>query len=199
MRFIRNISKVLICVLLSFESLGQSPVQFLNREITQSQAKQPFIGIRKLTIRRSGPYAGLQTGKFLSLEFGYEFQWNKVTLRKPITHAFHTGFNYNFLRNVLGYDAGYWFKVGRMNLTYGANVIFRTDFDVNTLGLAPVVGFKFWQLHLQTGYNFMGRSAKDMETNTFFVSLRYVFIQNRDWKWSKKEEKKKPKQGVRWL
>lgn len=143
-----------------------------------------------LKVRRSGPYFGIQRGKYTIVEFGGEMQWNKVKFRKPITHAAHMGFNYNFKYNVLGYDAGYWFKVGRLDLTYGANLVFRSDFDHNAFGIAPVVGFKFWQLHLQTGYHFLGREAKQFETNTLFVSLRYVFINNRDWNW-KREKKKK--------
>lgn len=165
--------------------MAQSYAQFLNEEVGAGETK--FIGKRELKIRRSGPYVGLQAGKYYVLELGVEMQWNRVKLVKPITHAIHTGFNYNFFNNVLGYDAGYWCKVGRMNLTYGGNLTFRTDFDNSALGLSPVVGFKFWQLHLQTGYNFMGKTGREMETNTFFVSLRYVFIQNRDWKWKKKE------------
>ncbi len=149
-----------------------------------------FIGVRKLSIRRSGPYVGLQQGKYMLPEFGVEKQWNRVKLRKPITHAGHMGFNYNLQRNVLGYDAGYWLKIGRMDLTFGANLVFRTDFDRNALGLTPVVGFKFWQLHIQTGYHFLTAPARDMETNTFFISLRFVFINDRDWNWSKKQKKK---------
>ena len=165
---------------------GQS---LYNSMLDSENEIERFIGVRKLNIRKSGPYVGLQQGKYMVPEFGYEMQWKRVRLKKPITHAGHMGFNYNFQRNVLGYDAGYWLKIGRMDLTYGANLVFRTDFDQNALGVAPVVGFKVWQLHLQTGYHFLPRSARDMETNSFFVSLRFVFINERDWKWSKKAKK----------
>lgn len=154
--------------------------------------KQDFFGDRKLgvlQIRRSGPYVGLQRGKYMIVEFGGEMQWNKVKLRKPVTHAAHMGFSYNFKYNVLGYDAGYWFKVGRLDLTYGANLVFRSNFEQSAIGLAPVVGFKFWQLHLQTGYHFLTRPAQLFETNTLFISLRYVFINNRDWEWKRKKKK----------
>lgn len=150
-----------------------------------------FVGFPRLAIRRSGPYIGLQNGKYFVPEFGYEMQWNQARLRKPRTHAAHMGFNYNFRYNILGYDAGYWYKVGRLDLTYGANLAFRTNFDDNAFGIAPVIGFKFWQLHLQTGYYFLTRPAKDFETNTFFVSLRYVFINNRDWKLKRQKKKEK--------
>lgn len=130
-------------------------------------------------VRKYGPYIGLQRGKYTVVEFGGEFQWKKVKIKKPITHAVHTGFNYNFKYNVLGYDAGYWIRPSRIGLTYGANLVFRTDFDASSVGLAPVIGYKFWLLHLQTGYHFLSRPANDFETNKFFVSLRIGIINDR--------------------
>jgi hypothetical protein len=132
-----------------------------------------------ITVRKSGPYIGLQRGVYLIPEFGGEMQWKKVKLINPITNAVHVGFTYNFLRNVLGYDMGYWFKTGRLNLTYGANLIYRTDFTHDKIGFAPVLGFKFTQLHLQTGYHFMAPFSPEIKTNTFFVSLRFVLVNNR--------------------
>ncbi len=187
MKSIRSITKTIFVLSLFFSegSWAQNAWSFLEES---SSGSGQFLKIPQLSIRRSGPYIGIISGKYNVMEFGYEMQWNKVKLRKPITHAGHMGFNYNFLRNVVGYDAGYWCKVGRLDLTYGGNIIFRSDFDRNAFGFAPMVGFKFWQFHLQTGYHFLSRSAKDMETNRLFVSLRYVFINNRDWTW-KKEDK----------
>lgn len=188
MRYIKNIIKIAAIALLFLPFQVDSQSAFSATE-DFGDFNSRFIGVRKLNIRKSGPYIGLIQGKYMLPEFGYEMQWKRVRLKKPITHAGHMGFNYNFQRNVLGYDAGYWLKIGRMDLTYGANLIFRTDFDKNAVGLAPVVGFKIWQLHLQTGYHFLTSPARDMETNTFFVSLRFVFINETDWKWSKKPKK----------
>ncbi len=197
MIFIKNISSlfVALAVIACSEVSGQVEDN-LSTSLLSTNYQLDFYSennqkriLPELAVRRSGPYIGLQSGKYLVSEFGYEMQWNKVKLRKPITHAGHMGFNYNFQRNVLGYDAGYWLKIGRLDLTYGANVVFRTDFDREAFGVAPVVGFKFWQLHLQTGYHALTRSAKDMETNTFFVSLRFVFINNSDWDWKRKNKK----------
>lgn len=188
MRLIKSITKSIVFALFVLPQSANAQSAFLSDFELEATAPD-FIPIRKLSIRRSGPYVGLQQGKYMLPEFGYEMQWNKLKLRNPITQAGHMGFNYNFQRNVLGYDAGYWLKIGRMDLTYGANLVFRTDFDKNAMGLAPVVGFKFWQLHLQTGYHFLTAPARNMETNTFFVSLRFVFINDRDWNWSKKQMK----------
>ncbi|MBU2020327.1 MAG: hypothetical protein KJ941_11835 [Bacteroidetes bacterium] len=134
----------------------------------------------KITVTKSGPYIGLQRGKFNVLEFGLEGQYKKVKLIKPVTHALHMGFNYNFYKNVLGYDVGYWFKLGRVNLTYGVNFVYRTDFDQSRIGVIPVVGYKFWQLHLQTGMHIMTRATPTFPTNILFVSLRFVIINQRD-------------------
>lgn len=143
----------------------------------------------KITFKKSGPYIGVQRGLYTILEIGGEYQYKKIKLVKPPTHAAHMGFNYNFKYNVLGYDAGYWFKTGRLNLTYGGNLVFRTDFTHNRLGFAPVIGFKFMQFHLQTGYTFLTKSPNFTETNTFFVALRFVLINNRDLDIKKRKKK----------
>jgi len=146
---------------------------------SQDKLKKFNLFKTEIHVQKSGPYFGLQRGLYLVPEFGGELQWKKIKLIKPITNAVHMGFTYNFLRNVLGYDVGYWFKTGRLNLTYGANLIYRTDFTYNKIGFAPVIGFKFTQFHLQTGYHFMAPYLPSIQTNTFFVSLRFVFINNR--------------------
>lgn len=151
-----------------------------------SNRDNPFL---KIKIRKTGPYFGLQRGKYLILEGGVEHLWKKVELRDAVNHAVNAGFNYNFMYNILGYDMGYWVKPHRVALTYGANLVFRTNFDTHIIGLAPVIGFKFWLLHLQTGYHFLpGKPKRDFETNTFFVSLRIGLANERkvDWKLGKK-------------
>lgn len=152
----------------------------------------PKIDIR---LRKSGPYIGLQRGKYLVAEIGGEMQFKKVKLIRPVTHAFHTGFNYNFKYNVLGYDVGYWFKAGRLDLTYGANLIMRTDFNETRLGAAPVLGFKLFQFHLQTGYNFLTPARSFTETNRFFISLKWVLISKRDIDIDRDNKKKKQDKG----
>ena len=133
-----------------------------------------------LNVTKTGPYIGLQQGKYLVLELGAERQWRKIQLLTAQTHALHMGFNYNFKYNVLGYDVGYWWRPSRLGLTYGGNLFFRTDFDNPKVGFAPAIGYKFWWLHLQTGYHFMPR-PKEFETNTFFISLRFGIINDRSW------------------
>lgn len=134
----------------------------------------------ELKVMKYGPYVGVQRGAHTFLEFGGEMQWKKIRLKKPINHAIHTGFNYNFKYNVLGYDVGYWIRPHRMGLTFGGNLFYKTNFTTDRLGVAPVVGYKFWILHLQTGYHFMSRPRAAFELNKFFISLRVGIISDRD-------------------
>jgi hypothetical protein len=134
----------------------------------------------KVNLYKFGPYIGLQRGAYTNIDFGVEYQLKELAFIKPTTQAVHGGFNYNLYNNVLGYELGYWMKKGRLNLTYGANFIFRTDFNRNAVGFAPLVGFKFMQFHLQTGYNLLFTQYPPKAVNGFFVSLRFVFIQNRN-------------------
>lgn len=142
--------------------------------------KNPFK--KDLLVIKTGPYFGLQQGKYLVPELGVERQWQQIKLKDPVTHAAHMGFSYNFKYKVLGYDIGYWFKTHRIGLTYGANISLRTDFDYSSIGLAPVIGYKLLQFHFQTGYHFLSRPTVAFETNTFFVSARYVFVNDRAFK-----------------
>jgi hypothetical protein len=134
-----------------------------------------------MSVKKSGPYIGIQRGKYTVLELGVERQWKKIQLSTARSQGIHLGFNYNFWRNVLGYDIGYWSKPSRVGLTYGLNLVLRTDFDRTKLGFVPVLGYQFSILHLQTGYHFLAPSNKgfNMETNSYFVSLRVVLINNR--------------------
>ena len=134
----------------------------------------------EINVRKSGPYIGLQKGIYTVGELGGELQWKKLKWIKPFTNALHVGMNYNFKYNVIGYDFGYWCKTGRLNLTYGANICYRSNFTHSQVGIAPVIGFKFTQFHLQTGYNFLSYSPVAIKTNTLFISLRFVLINNRN-------------------
>lgn len=173
-------NKSLIVLFLCISFFGSSQSLFN----TPALEGKPLL---KINVKKTGPYFGLQKGKYLVPEFGVERQWKRVKLKRAITHAAHMGFNYNLKYSVLGYDAGYWIKPHRFGLTYGANLFFRTDFNRGKIGLAPVVGFKFWLLHFQTGYHFMA-NPKQFETNTIFVSLRIGLINDRDVDFKRKKK-----------
>jgi hypothetical protein len=178
-KYTRSMHKTSLLILaLCFSLIGQTQLSFQeNPDPFQSMLKP--IKWPELKIWRAGPYFGLQKGLYQVAEFGMEGQYKKIKLKKPYTHALHAGFNYNFLRQVLGFDIGYWGKVGRLDMTYGLNFVYRSDFNQAKAGLAPVVGFKLWQFHLQAGYHVMGNRTYDMETNRLFISLRLVLINRR--------------------
>ena len=147
---------------------------------TMSHAqKKGLLEKRRIDIVKNGPYFGLQKGAFLVAEIGGERQWKDFQFRKPKTHALNIGFNYDFSNNVLGYDLGYWHKPSNIGLTYGASLLLRTDFTNTKIGFAPVLGYKIWQFHIQTGYQFLSNSSSNFfKTNTLFIDLRFVLINN---------------------
>ena len=142
MKKIKAVSFILLLVVTATTMYSQSILSAQNSNFSS-------LGI---DLEKFGPYLGLQRGKFSSLEFGVEYQLKELALFKPETQAVHAGVNYDLSNNVLGYEAGYWFKKGRMNLSYGANLIFRTDYSTNALGISPVVGFKLAQLSSSTTF-----------------------------------------------
>ena len=146
---------------------------------TLQAQKKGLLEKKRIDIVKNGPYFGLQKGKFIVVGIGGERQWKDYQLRKPKTHALNLGFNYDFTNDVLGYDLGYWYKPSNIGITYGAALLLRTDFTNTKVGFAPVIGYKIWQLHVQTGYQFLLKTkSTSFETNTLFISLRFVLINN---------------------
>ena len=159
---------------------------FLLLSVSSAYGQPDRLGIfgernkKKINIVKTGPYFGLERGKYTNVEIGMERQWKRVRLREAETHAAHLGFNYNFRHNVLGYEMGYWYRPGRVSLTMGGSICFLTDFDETKIGFAPTIGYKIWRLHLQTGYKFMTTADFFDEHNRFFVSLRLGWVTDRD-------------------
>lgn len=133
----------------------------------------------KIKVFRSGPFIGLQQGRYNLIELGGELQYKKVKLIRPDIHAVRLGFQYDFQSKVMGYETGYWYQQSRVGLTYGALLAYRTNFEQGRISFAPVLGFRLTQFHLQTGYHFMKPSVKFQEVNTFFIALKFVLINKR--------------------
>lgn len=136
----------------------------------------------KLRVVKMGPFLGLEQGKYLNFNFGFERQWQQLKLINPQTHAVNLQLDYNFKQKVMGAQLGYWFKVGRMNITYGGRLSWRTDYTYNRFAISPNVGYKFLQAHFQLGVNLMPRNEYFKNVNTFYASLRWVFINERKFK-----------------
>ena len=133
----------------------------------------------KLKLIKTGPFLGVEQGKYLNANFGVERQWQQIKLANPHTNAINLQFDYNLKQNQMGSQIGYWYKAGRLNLTYGARIAWHTDFDSHHLfGFAPNVGYKFLQGHFQLGVNIQQKSNY-VVGNTFYASLRWVFINER--------------------
>lgn len=133
-----------------------------------------------VSTKKAGPYIGFQKGKYNLIEFGGEFQYKKVKLIHPRTHGFRFGANYDFLENVLGFDAAYWQQRARLGLTYGAIISHRTNFDVSRIGVSPAIGFRLFQFHLQTGYTFYTPATDFENFNRFWIALKFTLVNKRD-------------------
>lgn len=140
------------------------------------------------TIVKTGPYIGVQSGRFYVGEIGMERQWKQGKLISPNTHAIHFGVNYTYDFSIwnplLGYDLGYWFRRSNLSMTYGGTVFMRTNFQDYRFGIAPVLGYKIWQMHIQTGYHllfpFYAFDKSTFVSNTIFLSARFVFVNDRE-------------------
>lgn len=159
-------SRIIICIsiLLAF-SLKAGPEG-------EDKFKWPHYVVTKNSV---GMIGGIERGKYTFLELGIERHWKKFKLRRAPTIAVNANLEYNFTHNVLGYNAAAWFKVGRVNLTYGVNLNYITDFDNTKMGLGPQIGFRLLGFHLVNGYNFLFGSENLKANNTFYIGLRYYF------------------------
>ena len=162
------------------------------------QVNAQLFGDKKIekTIVKTGPYFGVQSGRFYAGEIGMERQWKQGKLKSPSTNAFHFGVNYSYdfsnWNPILGYDMGYWFRKDNISLTYGATLCARTNFEKYRFGFTPVLGYKVWQIHLQTGYQFLFPMRKSSTNyflaNNIFLSARFVLVNDREVKKKVKEK-----------
>jgi hypothetical protein len=149
---------------------------------------------KKLFQRNHGAIVGLQKGTATAFELGGEAHWRKLSLFNPHIIGASTNLEYNFGGHVLGYKAGMWMKRGRVNLTYGGNVVYFTDFKgLQRYGLGPSVGFRLLGFHLINGYNFLAGDKELTQANTLHMTLRYYFPVQNKFTWDQKTRKHKEK------
>jgi hypothetical protein len=157
-------------------------------QITYSQGFWKFRDRKQKTIVKTGPYIGIQSGRYYLGEVGLERQWKEGKLKSPNTHALHFGVNYTYdftrLNPILGYDLGYWFRKSNIGLTYGTSMCMLTNFQGYRFGITPTLGYKIWQLHIQTGYHFLypfyAFDKSTFDANTIFLSARFVIVYDRE-------------------
>jgi hypothetical protein len=180
--------------LLPFLSHAQAdPVSFLPGYTYENNSIQlPGIPKRKLLQRNSGAIIGLQRGAGTAIEFGAEAHWRKLSLSNSRIVGATTNLEYNFSEHIIGYKLGAWMKQGRVNLTYGGNLVYFSDFEGGQkYGLGPAVGFRLAGFHLVNGYNFLVGDKDLKGANTLYMSLRYYFPVDNKFTWDRKTMKKK--------
>ena len=153
----------------------------------QRSDKKPLLDP---SVRKLGPYFGLQQGRFLVGEIGMEAQFKDIRLLKPKTHGLHAGLEYNIPNNALGANAGYWHKPSRLDLTNGFDVVLRSNFEARRYGISPVIGYKIFGLHLRAGFMFLTPSKIFTETNQLFINARFIIVNNRKFQWNKRKKQK---------
>ena len=147
---------------------------------------------KKLLQRNRGAIIGLQRGAVTAIEIGAEAHWRKLSLSNPTIIGATANLGYNFGHHVIGYQAGMWMKRGRVNLTYGGNLVYYSNFKgLHKYGIGPAVGFRFAGFHLINGYNFLAGDKELDGANTLYITLRYYFPVENKFTWDRKTMKKK--------
>ncbi|MEX2483781.1 MAG: hypothetical protein WED10_04460 [Brumimicrobium sp.] len=147
--------------------------------------KKPLI---QPSVIKSGPYFGIQQGEFTVGEVGGEMQFKRIRFKKPRTHGIHVGADYNIPNNVLGFSSGYWYKPGRFDFTLGADLGVRSNFTEERYGAGPVIGYKIFGFHIRAGYIFLTPSETFIKTNQLFINIRFILVNNRNFKWNKRKK-----------
>ena len=147
---------------------------------------------KKLFQNNRGAILGLQRGAVTAIEIGAEAHWRKLSLSNSRIIGATANLGYNFGKHVVGYQAGMWVKHGRVNLTYGGNLIYYSNFKgLNRYGAGPAVGFRLAGFHLINGYNFLAGDKELEGANTLYITLRYYFPVKNKFTWDRKTMKKK--------
>ena len=147
---------------------------------------------KKLYQRNRGAIIGLQRGAVSAIELGAEAHWRKLSLTNPTIIGATANLGYNFGHHTIGYQAGMWMKRGRVNLTYGGNLLYYSNFKgLHRYGIGPAVGFRLAGFHLINGYNFLAGDKELEGANTLYITLRYYFRLENKFTWDRKTMKKK--------
>lgn len=166
--------KILV-IIISFFYCNNSFAQLSNRlKTTYPLGLKRIDGSNiKIFTRSYGMIVGIQRGKYTFLEVGAEMHWRKILAIKPRLWAVTANMEYNFSENVLGYKLTYFAKRGRINFTYGANLIYFTNFTDGKIGLGPSIGFKLLGFHFINGFNFYLGKKEVPGGNSLYISIRY--------------------------
>jgi len=187
---IKRISVVLVIffvknLILSAQGLPSSPSNllafnykqqnYLSERSSSSVFSKDFDTKFKIRKQGFGTIIGLQRGAITNIVLGGEYHWKKMRFTRPKLWAANFSIEYNFGHNIAGYRAGFFYKVGKIALTYGASACYITDFDKGSFGVTPTLGFRLAGFHFTTGYNILTDNPPEKKYNTLFVGLVYYF------------------------
>ena len=179
-----NYFAAVLCCLLIF-SFPAAEAQIFGKK--EGQDKKENNDRRKFYQSSNGLLLGYEKGRNDFFQLGYEYNWKKMRLTKPVIRAVDGFMEYNFWENVLGMKAAYWQRHGRLKLTYGGHVGYFTDFDQASLSIGPSAGFRILGFHAQAGFNILLNNP-EIEANKLYLSLSY-FIPYHTKVFSKKGDK----------
>ncbi|MBD0285561.1 MAG: hypothetical protein M3342_02040 [Bacteroidota bacterium] len=152
----------------------------------------------KLHQRNYGIIIGVERGRNTSIELGGEAHWRKLSLKNARIVGATANMEYNFGHHIIGYKAGMWMKQGRINLTYGGNLVYFNDFNGRCrYGIGPAVGFRLLGLHFINGFNFLAGDKELNKVNTLYISLRYYFPLDNKFTWDRKNKDKEKRQRAK--
>jgi len=177
----------------AFTSFSEQKFYSTNNTDLNNHTVQTFSK-RKLFQRNHGVILGLQRGRSTFVELGGEAHWRKIAFSKPRITGASLNMEYNFGNHIIGYKAGMWTKRGRVNLTYGGNLVYFNNFKgLHRYGAGPAIGFRLAGFHLINGYNFLAGDKELDKVNTLYMTLRYYFPLENKFTWDRKTMKKKEK------
>lgn len=150
--------------------------------LTEGIARElPPLKPLEISVRKVGPYFGYEFGRAPVIELGSEMMFKKISLRKASVHGIHLGMNFGWEEKALGFETGYWYKQGRLNMSFGGSLVVRTNFDETRFGFSPMIGYRLFGFHLQAGYHILTPAETFTNTNNFFMRLRFTLVTDRKW------------------
>jgi len=166
--------------LIAFFCLGFSSTLFSQRAFVTPAAYQiPSSVISRnsppieLYTRGFGAVIGVQQGRHTFFELGAEANWRTIRLSHPVTYGVGGNAEFNFGQGVLGWKAFGWMRPGRLNFTYGANLVYYTNFEQSRFGAGPSLGYKLLGFHFIAGANLLAGSREMNQYNPFYFTIRY--------------------------
>lgn len=160
---------------LAFSSTLFSQTAFLAPAVNRFPSSNQPLSMPPLELytRGFGAVVGIQQGRHTFFELGAEANWRTVRLSNPITYGVGGNAEFNFGQGVLGWKAFGWMRPGRLNFTYGANLVYYTNFEQSRFGVGPSLGYKLLGFHFIAGANLLAGSKEMTQYNPFYFTIRY--------------------------